>query len=514
MKTNFGLICLTRIAWHSTLIEIQFPATEYKKKRNSTKKPTTGASCQALIKDETSIFRPTFRINTENDQGTIAGSNIFRIPEVFCPRLSRWYWITDVVHITTCVYDIHCETDVLATYQDDIKNTEAYVEYSASAGTPFMQDNRFPRTFANNHYSNTLTVDDFSATGTFILQVASSSADGSGGLLNLYACSPAELSAIANRLYSADLIEKITDTFTNPTDALGCCTWIPVDKSKISSGSASIVFNNVTIGTGSIAIKHKTARIGKIKPIQLHKSRYIDANGNVVESWADYRNLPPYTQYYIYLPGAGIVEYPAQELFDDGSHEPECTIDYDLSVPTGDIIYTINRTNGSHPGDLQYQDSVMTIAGNIGANVPTSAYQSGFGKAISSAIATGAAMATMFMAPLSEPYMIGTAVNTAASAVMNIGRSSMSASGSLGSFAIANPKALLVSVSRIQYETSDTPYAARESCGMPLFAHKKLSDLSGYVKCNNAHVLCSGSADEQDLLNRFLNGQGVYLEYG
>lgn len=492
------------------MVTLSFSASNDKKRRNSTKKMSMSASVPALIKDEIDIFHPIFRVNTNNNAGDLAGTNLFSCCECYCAEFKRYYWITGVTHITTCVYDISCETDVLATFIDDIKDTTAFVEYSASAGS-FVPDNRFPRTYSSNLVGTELPLTDCNSVGTFILQVASSKATCGMGLLETYAINRGILKEIATQLYDPDFIKKITNTFSDPTTALGCCTWIPLKEEFASySESVPIMFNDVNMGSGAVAKKTYSKDLGTILLPELHKTTITDSNGNKINSWADYRNFPPYTEYYLFLPGVGLTELPFQEIFGDGTQQPQIKVFMEMSIPTGDVLYRIVRLNIAKPGDVN--TTIMTVAGRLGVNIPTSSYQNGIGSAISSAVATGASLATMYFAPLSAPYMAGTAINTAFSAVTNLPKSSMSVSGNLGSFISSITDLNRVIAIRVQYETTDTPWAASTIMGMPLFMHKKLGTLSGYVKCKNAFVSSWCSSGELDTINAYLNGEGVFLE--
>lgn len=489
-------------------ITLEFPASHSKKARNSTKRLPTASQVDVIIKDATSISHPTFEIHCPSNNGIIGGVNLFNVPCCYCSAFSRWYWITNVEHVTTCVFNITCETDVLATFRNEIGDTVAFVEYSTSNGS-FMQDTRFPRTYESKLLSNKLKLNDFNTTGCYILQVATTQTSGSNGLLETYALAPSALKKIAQKLYATDLIGKITNTFSDPTTALGNCTWIPLKPNKAQGALTQIKFNDVSLGSGKRAKKTYSKFLGSIRIPDLHHGTYVDANGNKVQSWADYRNFPPYTEYYIYLPGVGLVEYPFQECFNSPTSQPSLGVNIYMSIPTGDVMYTLRPTTASGTSP---EKTVMTVTGKLGYNVPTSSYQTGIGGAISSGIALGASLTTMAIAPQSIPFMAGTAINSGASTLLNAGKSSMSATGSMGSTLTSISSLMQVIGVALQYGTTDTPWSAAESMGLPLFKHIALKNLSGYVKCRNAFVNAWGSADELDRINAYLNGEGVLLE--
>lgn len=492
-------------------VKLEFTATHSKKARNSTKRLPMSAVVDAVLKEEIDIMHPVFRIHCPNNTATLDGVNLFAIPQCYCSQLGRWYWITKVTHITTCVYDIECETDVLATFRDDIKATQAFVEYSASNGNSFVQDNRFPKMYSSRQESEKLDISEFNGTGCFILQAATSEADCNTGLLETYALTSSELKAIASKLYSKDLIQSISNVFTNPSEAIGRCLWLPLQKSEASDSACAVKFNDVTLGTGSQAKKIFSKYFGRIDVPNLHHGSYINASGERVTSWADYRNMPPYTETYIYLPGVGLMELPLQELIGNGNSQPSASIYGTLSIPTGDIIYRVVRNvdNQMH-GD--YPEMVMHVTGKLGVDIPTSSLSTGMGSALMSAVAFGAATFTMSVAPLSTPFMMGTAISASASAGFNANKSAMSVSGNTGSWANSLDGALDIYTMTIRYDTTDTPWDASSVMGMPLFKHITLNQLSGYVKCSNAFCKTWGTAQEIDRINAYLNGEGVILE--
>lgn len=488
-------------------VTLEFPATHSKKARNSTKRLPSTALVDCLIKEEIDIMHPKFRIHCPTNNAIINGVNLLDVPTCYCSAFSRWYWITGVRHITTCVFEISCETDVLATFRNEIKATNAFVQYSQVASTPLIQDNRFPRTSASNLKTITKTIPNFSATGCFILQVATESPSGQTGLIETYALTPKQLKQIAKKLYAKDFFTVVPNAISNPTEALGTCTWIPLKLAKAIGSTVNIMFNGISLGSGARAKRVYSGTIGILRPPDLHKSTYKDSSGNTVTSWADYRNLPPYTEYYIYLPGVGMFELPMLEAFGTGITEPGIAVSFTLSIPTGDIIYTINRLPGSGTKDM-----IMSVAGKVGVNVPTAAMQTGSLQAITSAVTVGASALTIGLAPQSAPYMAGTMLSAGASGAYQAMKSSMSVSGNLGSWTSANNKLLKAYVSRIQYDTSDTAWDCASIMGMPLFKHKQLGELTGYVKCSNAFVECWGTLEEQAQINTYLNGEGVLLE--
>lgn len=124
-----------------------------------------GNTLDCKLKEPCSMQAPVFLV-----QGLPKGS-LFN----YCKFEGRYYWVDDIVYVTTHLQEVHCHIDALATYQDKIKNTYAYVKYGDKAHwNKYVDDFRFQpekiyRTL-ENHY-DAFAVDTSAANGTVVMTV-------------------------------------------------------------------------------------------------------------------------------------------------------------------------------------------------------------------------------------------------------------------------------------------------------------------------------------------------------
>lgn len=485
---------------------VQF-AKVINKQRNSTfVPPVGGASTQVLLKDDTSIIRPTFRMHLQHD-GMCSADELMEYNYCYCSTLKRYYWITNIIQITAAIFDIYCEVDVLATFRDDILNTEAFVQYASIGYNPMIPDSRIARSDSTQTHVQSVSSDLFDINGSFIIQVASSESDGDTGVVECYCLSKDEISGLTEKLYSSDFITKITDTFSNPDSALTRCMWVPIDKGRASGAvSTSTMFNDVDLGTYTTARRDLHEEIIFSPYIEYKTPPNVEPQG-----WADFRNLEPYSEYTLWLPGAGLVQLPMISMFGTGASQPQFTLKVDVSVPTGDIVYTINRMVDTDANPGRVSNNVLTVKGNIGVELPVSSYQSGMGSAISSALSAVGSMAVMAAAPPAAPFMIGGLITNASNTFINASQSQLTAGGSMGSFAVDGQLIQYACMTRV-FKTSDSPSGIAKVIGGPVFCHKILSEcLTGYVLCQGAYVQTWGTKEELDMISSFLNGGGVII---
>ena len=78
-----------------------------------------GASLSCKLKESCSMQTPVFIVKGLS-KGTFYNYASFE---------GRYYWVDDIVYLTNDIQEVHCHLDPLATFQDAIKHTTAYVKY-------------------------------------------------------------------------------------------------------------------------------------------------------------------------------------------------------------------------------------------------------------------------------------------------------------------------------------------------------------------------------------------------
>ena len=102
--------------------------TDFTKRKNSTRQPAGGQDINCVLKEDTSILRPVFILNTPVANYT------------YVQAFRNYYFVSDVVNLDANRCEVHCVLDVLATYKADIAAYPAFVERSASYFDEYIND--------------------------------------------------------------------------------------------------------------------------------------------------------------------------------------------------------------------------------------------------------------------------------------------------------------------------------------------------------------------------------------
>ena len=495
------------------MFTLQFGKTT--KARNSTYiPPVTGATTQALLREETSVVTPTFRMRLEYE-GMTSAEELFQYNYCYCPDFKRYYFITNITSYTAVIFDIECICDVLATFRYDILSTKVWVMYAESQYNSMLPDHRVP---ISDRSKMTVITNPFTPCdddGCFILTLAAKGGTGETGAAQSFVLTKSQIKNVADNLYSTDFMEQVVKFFTNPMDAVIACKWVPLHPFEAASGGdVPIDVGSYPLGTGAPAAKTVSGSM-VITPYVPYKSTVWNPNTNSFEySWADYRNVEPYTEYTMWLPGVGTVQLPMINLIGDGSEEPKFTLIWAISPCTGDITYLIKRHNNASGGFGMTEETVLTVKGNFGVDIPVATANKGYVSAIGNlAVAVGSSVVAA-VAPEGKIYDTLYGVRAVESAGAAIGKSlqtSTAVSGTLGGWAALEDMYTQVSVYTNVFEVSDSPSNIGSVVGRPLFKAKYLRDLSGLVKCTGAYVQTWATEQEHQMIAQYVNSSTNFI---
>lgn len=99
----------------------------------------TGEISNVIIKEDTNLMAPTFILKTNP---IVYNSNY-----LFNDFTSRFYFIESIEALTGGRIAIHCKIDVLMTYRNEIKASEAWIDCSSNCDDLFHQDYPFNSDF-------------------------------------------------------------------------------------------------------------------------------------------------------------------------------------------------------------------------------------------------------------------------------------------------------------------------------------------------------------------------------
>lgn len=451
------------------------------KRFKSTARPAldTGVNIgDVYYKYDTSIINPTIEVyyNGKFDYNYVSIDN-------------QYYWINNPTSIGNNRWRINCTLDVLATYVDNIKATNALVVYSSNNGSTRTPDTRnIPTSIVTNRISSTeLTLINV-VSGYYVLSVMDGGGSSqSSGFCTSYVMSWVQLNQLAQRLVEPTFWEGIKDYFANPYDSIISCAWLPL-------------LDDVAVGRGrSIKLGDVDTGITGVIP---NSWDYL-SNYNVSIPWGstshtDYTYAEPYTRIYLTLPFVGIVSIAASEVI----NASELIIYLYIDVILGDIGY---RVCIEQDGGIKM---ISEYTGCCASQMPIGKTSQNVGGLINGvmSIAGGAATAAI--------GGIGAGISTAAigmtSGLMTGSTTQTQINGKLSSRlgALINSK---IECRVVRYAPTYVPSSIANVLGLPCNKILQLSNCTGYVQCSNANVVGVVNSDIANTINDYLNG-GMYIE--
>lgn len=442
--------------------EVKFGKSD--KRINSTKIPTFSEGVSCVLKSGTSVENPTF---------ILQGVAPFDWNVAYCETFGRYYFINDVTYLES-TYEISCTCDYLASYKSEILSNTQYVTRSSTV-TNFngsLIDTMFPTTAQPTILQSTAILPT-STEGSILCCIIG---NGENSFLSLH---PATFKAVTKYLYSPDYLNglnTILETPSNvkkeivrPQDYLQSAIWIPFDvpdgtPTEIVLGYVSTGYSGREVGTGEVF----THSISLTVPHHYESNIYT------------YMLYEPFTQYILTLPFIGTMRLSSKELADIDA----LTIKYSVDI-NGAIFVTVKA------GMIL----LFTATGNCGAPVSYSSRSTNVIGTVSSAIGAAASFAT---------HNILGGVSAIESGITNIGPTVETSGGSGGTMVGSNVIAL-------RGIFANQPNRDYELFGFPVCKKISLSNLSGFLQCENAAVSCSATENGKAIINDFLNG-GMFIE--
>lgn len=442
------------------MLTVQFG--NFSKRKNSTARPATLAeSFSVLLKENCSIDNPVFKL-------TAAAFDYN-----YCKWGEHYYFVVDIVSERNNGWSVTCELDLMATYRTEIHNTSAYVE-RASGGNGDIQDEFVIPTAPTENISVTKDI-GVSTTGCFLLSCV-----GKTGV-QTYILSASELTGLLEDIqtWADDLIQpagsevevlkKIGVQIISAGSAMDCirdCRWIPFTNipgalpESISLGLYEIERNPLYVTT---PITTKTFEI----EIPFSRDGYL--------------RLKPYTEVMLYLPFVGNV-----------------VIDTPRLASTKNLFIVMARNNRS--GEVAYQvrvggETVGCYGGATAIPVPVGI----------SNITPQSLIASIGGAAVAAAYNPIGAVGTALSM-----QSSVSCVGAIqGGAGAGLPSNIMLNV--IERGVSGNPANMSATQGVPVYAQRRIGDISGYVRTRGVSVSGALHGDQYDKINAILDS-GAFIE--
>lgn len=439
--------------------------SNFSKRRNSTKQPTGGTQISCVLKETTSIEKPTF----------VFASNDFTINYV--EAFGHYYFVDDIKSVRNNIIEVSCSQDVLATYKTAITGSSQYVERANISGyIPRVPDPLNPPTNDIEIKTTDIINLGWAGNATYILGVVN--AEG----VCYYSGSQSDINSVLNKVFDSSFIAQFTSQFYGLRESIVSLKKVPyvpagtllpvwIGDKPVRDGQG----NQISLNRVSQAIIGDSATVMLNRPSDDHEpgTSYIDAS--------------PYSIGAVYLPYVGVVPLD-MDIIGDTRY---LTVEYWLDQVTADVAYKLS-TNGKVIG---------TYSGNCGANQPIAAQNY---NAIGVTAGALSAIGGIFTgsAALFAGGVLGSVKECSLHSQIN---------GALASF-IGNSVGTMVQACVITRAPIDWDLDVNKTrCGLPIYKQRALSGISGYCKCREASVNVTGFEGDKEAIHGFMNG-GFYIE--
>ena len=470
--------------------------TDFTKRKNSTRQPSGGQNINCVLKEDTSILRPVFILDTPIASYT------------YVQAFGKYYFVSDVVNLDASRCEVHCVLDVLATYKADIAAYPAFVERAASAFDVFVNDPLLSQKQLLLRETQNLTeITDFFDTGAGCFLVECLAKD--LGIV-LYATNNLDpyRYILAPGVYTAqDKQQWIQSTIAQSFDLdvyIGHVKWFPFRASTLGTeptdGGGNKIF---PIGPIDIAAALGGAWDDHVYRVSQSgtKHKQLTLRLPSTNNFNDFRDCNNnYTQYTLYMPGVGLVPLDASVIGYAINNGRGVQVDIYVDLVSGEITYLLRlQTEAGYAGAL-----IGRYSGNISVDVPigkSAVDVTKSAKMLAGSIGAGAAAGGWVGA-------IGGALVGAVEAIYNHMTPDTSMIGGAGNKTeiFFNHDNLVLG--RKQFGSKDFP---TEVAGRPFMQNIVLGNLSGFVKCGGASVPVNAPDQVRDEINRYLNN-GFYME--
>ena len=283
----------------------------FSKRKNSTLRPSGGTTLNVVLKDNTSLMRPSFLVSSVTWSWN------------YCTAWQKYYYITDIVAESNGTFRVECEIDVLATYKVSIGNYTTLISRAASDQDFNVMDTIYPAKCAPQNimaqYSSPGMFTSTIADGTFIMATT-----GNHGL-HIYAMNASRFASLCYWLFPALGMDYSTWSLMTVGQALAggqdnilknvvSLKWLPITYSAISS----LLTATSETYIGNWTMPHANSEIlgGSVATIGNVNLTFPDRpDGGARGKWL-YQS--PFAEYAVYIPPFGRISVDGAFIYNSG----------------------------------------------------------------------------------------------------------------------------------------------------------------------------------------------------
>ena len=467
--------------------------TNFSKRKNSTKQPTSGTDLVVKLKDACSIINPVI------ESATLPVNANY----IYIDTFKRYYFVTNVVYISNTVKQFSLEVDVLASYKSNIGSTVAHIVYSATGWDKDITDGRVALKGTKDIYHDSKALNFLSnGGGCYIVGVLDNQSSGKLGALSYYRLDIVNMNKLVAYMMVDDFCDQLIRHFTGkPMDFIQSCIWVPVSGSEFIGNMETIMYLGTTELKDYTQAPPQTLYITHY-PITTPVKSFGIVSISLGTKWQDFRDNQPYSSASLFLPGVGLTDLNINDFYESNNVNIETIFD----ITTGDCIYKIYTDDNKLVKTVSFNASASVSLSQINTNA--AGMLAGVGGAIGGVVGLGVAAAT-----LNPIAGVGSGVGVlaaASSAIMAANQRSTSIKGTnSGRSGFYTNQASVVVVRQDTEDCDNADYIAR--MGRPVGVTHAISSHSGYVQCDNASVASAGTSIEKQRVNEYLN-TGFFYE--
>ena len=460
------------------------------KKENSTARPSanTGTSFSCVLKAPSGILNPTIELDIGLNDSP-ANYNY-----AYIPAYDRYYWISEWIN-TGPLWSAKLKVDVLATYKNEIGNSDLFVLRSASNYDGYIVDSLYPTKVSNVTEitsPNAALWNSVLSNGCFIVGVISD--QGAFGGIDYYALTYSNMNTFIHSLLNDQIADNVNGfssqdcqialqkALIDPLSFIKSCIFLPYDD-VIGTPDTSLRVWSWTITVDCKKISLNNTYINKDTKVTIPAHPQQASRGK-------FTNVSPYTSHILSSGIFGDIELDTVRMVDLAELDLNLRVDVTngegiLSVYSG--LYLMNRIKAQVGIPISLSQVTRSAEGYVMAGL--------------SNILTGSQHTASFTAGALS-FALGGSVGDGARSVQP--RAS-SIGGSSGGFSIFSYPMRLYS--RFLTLVDDDI----QSNGRPLCQVKKPNTLSGYMIIQDADVAINGTDTELSQIRNYLEG-GFYYE--
>lgn len=484
--------------------------TGFSKKGNSTKQPvlSSGVQYNCRLKAPTSVISPVIELDQGNDMSFKNYSYAY-IPDFF-----RYYIVSDITSEGR-IWTYSLQTDVLATYKDQIGAASLYILRSSNTYNHNVVDTFYPALASFTVDKQTLEtpwshipIDGAPSyyiaitRGCFVLGVLAQPEPnqlGSYGCIKYIALKYNQMRTLISALMSnvaltnggfaaSDASLALQRAIVNPLSFVKSCYWVPLSYDELVGSEET----TITIWDWTLTADCKLLSSNPY----LEKSIEFSVPGHPqAVSRGRYLNLEPYTEYTLFYPPFGLIPINGMDVLD--AEEIRCTVCIDIITGTGRLeLYTQNNNVRDR--------LIMKMSAQVCVPIQLAEASYEFDK--SSLIGMGAGLLGSISAGIAEKFSSGlaTELSNIGNAASNIGKRVQTA-GSSGNFSDLNGYALFYC------KYYDVAAEDNTDVGRPLCEIRTLSSIPGFIMVREGAIaLPDATQGEHEAVRAYLEGGFFY----